>query len=76
MKISRGMKIVYIILFIVPYLFLISYTEGGITSYIFPAIILIPTCFFISWVIPAFFKDAIVPFVKWLDKHIPPTKPK
>jgi len=76
MKISIGMKIVYIILFIVPYLFLISYVEGGITSYIFPAIILIPTCFFISWVIPALFKDAIVPFVNWLDKHIPPTKPK
>jgi len=70
------MKIVYIILFIVPYIFFMSYVEGGIGSYIIASLFLIPACFFISWVMPAFFKDAIVPFVKWIDKHIPPSKPK
>ena len=76
MKISRGMKIVYIILFIVPFLFFMNLVEGGVGSYIGATLLLGPACFFISWEIPAFFKDAIVPLVKWIDKYIPPNEPK
>ena len=41
---------------------------------IFLGILFIPTCIFIAWVIPQFFKDAIVPFFIWLAKFIPKSR--
>jgi hypothetical protein len=67
-----GMKITYAILFLIAYFSLLNATTYEGESYdLFMIVLLIPTAFFIAWVIPQFFKGAIVPFLNWLAKFIP-----
>jgi len=67
-----GMKIIYIIIFLITYIFLLnSSVYPGEKYSIFFIILFIPTSFFIAWAIPQLFKDAVVPFFNWLAKFIP-----
>ena len=63
-----GMKIFYIVLFLSIYTSLVmivgSHSIFNLIIFIFPS-------FFFAWVIPQFFKDAIVPFFNWFAKFIP-----
>ena len=69
------MKVIYFIIFIISYALLMNASKTPEEDYsIFLGILFIPTCIFIAWVIPQFFKDAIVPFFNWLAKFIPKSR--
>mgnify|MGYP006078323971 FL=1 len=67
-----GIKITYLIIFVITYISLLNASTLPGESYsIFFIILFIPTALVIAWVIPQFFKDGVVPILNWLAKFIP-----